>query len=208
PALERAGARHAHVLVFHPEGQTALIAEASTRGDRLSWDAVMELRTHARGGLRGEGAVRVVEVRRPDRAFWAALTRSLREFEVTEPEAVAQILRIEREVLLPAGRRWFAVEGQGTYPALGSLTVLEGVGFVDHVVTLPEARRQGFATAIVRRIVAEARAAGASDVLLLAEPGGGAQRLYERLGFATTTQLAGTLRPLDPRPRVERPPVC
>jgi GNAT superfamily N-acetyltransferase len=141
--------------------------------------------------------VEVVEVRRFDRGFWEDLSRSLREFDVTEPEAVAQILRIEREVVLPAGKRWFAVRDGTVHLAFGSLTVLEAMGNIDHVVTFPEARGRGFATAIVRRLVAEARDAGARRVTLLAEPRGEAQRLYQRLGFDTITQIASTLRPLD-----------
>ncbi|HEX9124366.1 MAG TPA: GNAT family N-acetyltransferase [Actinomycetota bacterium] len=191
PAIAEAGARHLHTVLFHPEEHTSLITEVSTRGDRLSWDAVMELRSWPASSL--PPGPQVEEIRRLDQRFWQDLARSLREFDVTEPAAEDQILRIEREVVLPAGKRWFGVRDGAGHLAFGSLTVLEGVGSIDHVVTFPEVRRRGYATAIVGRIVNEARSAGARRVTLLAEPGGQAQRLYERLGFATITQIASTL---------------
>jgi predicted GNAT family acetyltransferase len=60
---------------------------------------------------------------------------------------------------------------------------------VDHVVTFPPARRRGLASALTRRVVAEASAAGAERTYLLAEPDGVAGRMYERVGFAPVTQI-------------------
>lgn len=193
PALDRAGARNEHIVLFHPEDQTALITEASGRGDRLSWDAVMSLQGAAEAL---PGTIAVEEVPAFDDEFWADLAATLPSFDVTAPKAIAQILRIERELLLPAGKRWFAVREGRSRVAFGSLLVLGGAGFVDHVVTLPPARKRGYASAIVRRIVDEARAAGISAVWLLTEPGGRAEHLYRRLGFVTMTRIASTLRPL------------
>ena len=78
--------------------------------------------------------------------------------------------------------------------AFASLHVLDGIGYLDHVVTFPEARGRGYASALVRRAAAEAGAAGAERLLLLAEPDGKALALYERLGFVTIGHLAGSLR--------------
>jgi GNAT superfamily N-acetyltransferase len=97
---------------------------------------------------------------------------------------------MERDVLVPAGRRWFAVAGLDGPDALAALLVLDGIGFVDHVVTFPNARRQGLARALSVRVVAEARAAGAERTYLLAEPDGVAARMYEAIGFAPVTQIA------------------
>ncbi len=193
PALRSAGARHEHIVLFHPDAHADLVTEASTRGDRLSWDAVMVLRDR---GATAAGTVAVEEVDVFDEALWKDLATSLPEFDVTAPTAATQILRIERELLLPAGKRWFAVREGRRRVALGSLLVLAGAGIVDHVVTLPEARGRGYASAIVRRIVEEARPAGAGSLWLLTEPGGRAERLYQRLGFVTITRIASTLRPL------------
>jgi GNAT superfamily N-acetyltransferase len=191
PPIERSGARHVHLVVFHPEELTGILTEASSRGDKLSWDAVMEL-----GGAPVEppSEIRVEEVVRFDRRFWRAYRESLRHFEIAETEVVEQLVGMEREVLIPGGKRWFEVR-EGSRPvAFGSLVSFEGVGYVDHVVTFPKARRRGFASAITRRIVTEARAAGLGHVYLLVEPDGHAVALYERLGFVLVAQIASTLR--------------
>ena len=42
PAMDRAAMGRSHVVVFSPEDQTDLLAEASTRGETLAWDLVMQ----------------------------------------------------------------------------------------------------------------------------------------------------------------------
>jgi GNAT superfamily N-acetyltransferase len=192
PVMDRIGARHVHIVVFHPERLTALLSEASTRGDRLSWDTVMELRGKASAAPSGTD---VEEVDPHDPSFWPAYQESLGEFRITEEGAVRQLADIERDVLIPAGKRWFAVREAGRPRALGSLMGMEGVGFVDHIVTFPEARRRGYAGAVVRRIAEEARRSDLDHLYLLAEPGADAVALYERLGFDAIGHIASTLRP-------------
>jgi ribosomal protein S18 acetylase RimI-like enzyme len=194
PALSRSGCPREHVVVFRPEEQTALLVEASTRGERLAWDLVM---VH-RGPVEPSPEVPVEEVLDPDDAFWLTHRESLALFDLTDPGALDQVAAIEREVLLPAGRRWFAVPGPDGVPAsLAALLVLEGIAFVDVVVTFPWARRRGYATALTRRVLAEASAAGAERTYLLAEPRGRAVLLYRRLGFEPVTQLASWVGPVD-----------
>jgi GNAT superfamily N-acetyltransferase len=192
PLLDRSGARHTHMALFHPERLTTILSEASTRGDRLSWDTAMELRGRTSDVMSG---VEVEEIGPLDPAFWPAYRGSLGEFQVTEEDAVKQLVDIEREVLIPAGKRWFAVRENGRPLALGSLIGLESVGYVDHVVTFPEARRRGYASAIVRRIALEARRSDLDHLYLLAERGAEAVSLYERLGFEAIGHIASTLRP-------------
>jgi len=194
PLLDRSGARHAHMVLFHPEQLTTILSEASTQGDRLSWDTAMELRGRTPDVPSG---VDVEETGPLDPAFWPAYRESLRQFQVTEEDAVRQLMDIERDVLIPAGKRWFSVRQGGRLLALGSLIGLEGAGFVDHVVTFPEARRRGFAGAVVRRIVQEARRSDLDHLYLLAERGAEAVSIYERLGFEAIAHIASTLRPLS-----------
>jgi ribosomal protein S18 acetylase RimI-like enzyme len=192
PVMDRIGARHTHMVVFHPEQLTALLSEASTRGDRLSWDTAMELRGQAPDA---PSAIDVDEVDPRDPSFGPAYRGSLGEFQITEEDAIRQLEDIERDVLIPAGKRWFAVREAGRPRALGSLIGMEGVGYVDHVVTFPEARRRGYAGAVVRRIAEEARRSDLDHLYLLAEPGAEAVALYERLGFEAIGHIASTLRP-------------
>ncbi|HEU4354212.1 MAG TPA: GNAT family N-acetyltransferase [Actinomycetota bacterium] len=193
PVVSRAGCRREHVVVFFPEAQTDLLVQASTRGERLVWDLVM-----VHDGDLDEGDDRVREVGRPDERFWRAHRDSARHFDVRDERVLDQLSAIEREVLVPSGRRWFVVpDDAGEAEAFAALVVLDGVGFVDHVVTLPEARRRGHATALTRRLVLEARAAGAERTYLLTEPHGVAEALYGRLGFARVTQITSWVAPLD-----------
>jgi ribosomal protein S18 acetylase RimI-like enzyme len=206
PAMRRSGSRRSHVVIFHPQDQTDLVVEASTRGERITWDLVMEHPGRAGAG-QGPGAAGAndgakdregpaVDPAAPGDAFWAAHRASLRWFDIIEPDVIDQLEAMEREVMIPGGRRWFGAPGGEGIAALAALMVLEGVGFVDHVVTLPPARRRGLATALTRRAVTEAVAAGAERVYLLAEPGGVAAAMYERLGFAPVTQIASWISEL------------
>jgi ribosomal protein S18 acetylase RimI-like enzyme len=180
-------------VIFHPEAQTDLVVEASSRGERITWDLVME---HRGSGPDGDG--RVVEVGDLDEAFWSAHRESLRWFDITDADVVEQLERMEADVLVPAGRRWFAVPGPDGPDALAALLVLDRVGYVDHVVTFPRARRRGLARALSVRVVAEARAAGAERTYLLAEPEGAASRLYESIGFVRVTQIASWISEIAP----------
>jgi ribosomal protein S18 acetylase RimI-like enzyme len=191
PAMRRSGSERSHVVVFHPEDQTDLIAAASTRGERIVWDQVMVTGGHV------EPTGRVEEVSAFDGSFWVVHRDSARLFDVSDEETLDQLQAVERDVLIPAGRRWFAVVDDGRRVALAALLVLERTGFIDHVVTFPDARRRGHAEALTRRIVGEATAMGAERTYLLAEPEGGAVRIYDRIGFERVAHLASWLAARD-----------
>ena len=148
PAMRASGSERSHVVIFHPEDQTDLIATASTRGDRIAWDLVMMM------GRDLEPTGRVEEISAFDGPFWVLHRDSAR-------------------------------------------LVLEATGFVDHVVTFPDARRRGHAEALTRRIVSEATAMGAERTYLLAEPEGGAVRIYDRIGFERVAHFASWLAARD-----------
>jgi ribosomal protein S18 acetylase RimI-like enzyme len=184
PEMARTARGRSHVVVFQPQDQTELIVEASSRGERLAWDLVM-----VHEGQAPDPTVAVREVTSFDPSFAAVHRASLRWFDVTDPAVLEQLGAIEREVMIPAGRRWFVV-GDERPLALAALLVLEDVGCLDHVVTFPEARGRGYATSLTSAAVVAAREAGAERTYLLAEPDGSARRLYERIGFRATAQIA------------------
>jgi ribosomal protein S18 acetylase RimI-like enzyme len=192
PAMRASGSERSHVVVFHPEDQTELVAAASTRGDRIVWDLVM---VAAGGDVEPTGEVE--EVSAFDGSFWSAHRDSARLFDISDDDTLDQLQAMERDVLLPAGRRWFSVLDGGRRVALAALLVLERTGFVDHVVTFPDARRRGHAEALTRRLVREAAAMGADRTYLLAEPEGDAVRVYDRIGFERVAHLASWLAPRD-----------
>jgi ribosomal protein S18 acetylase RimI-like enzyme len=193
PAMARSGSARSHVVIFFPEDQTDLVAEASTRGERVSWDLVM---VHADEDVDDADAP-VEEVHDFDASFWRAHAASTRLFDVDEQPTVDQLQALEREVMIPGGRRLLTVRERGEAMALAALLVLEVAGFLDHVVTFPAARRHGYAQALTRRAVAEAAQAGARQTFLLAEPGGSAERIYTRLGFERAGYLASWLSPIS-----------
>jgi GNAT superfamily N-acetyltransferase len=135
-----------------------------------------------------------------DARFWAAHRDSMRWFDIVEPDVVEQLQAIERDLFVPAGRRWFAAADDDGIRALAALIVLEGVGYLDHVVTVPGARRRGFASGLTRRAVAAARTSGAERTYLLAEPNGAAARMYADLGFTPIVRLASWISDLAPPP--------
>ncbi|MEX2406757.1 MAG: GNAT family N-acetyltransferase [Actinomycetota bacterium] len=193
PAMARCECRRAHVVVFRPEDQTDLLVEASTRGDPILWDLVME---HS-GATEFDRAPRVEEVKEFDGAFWRAHRESLAWFDVKDAGVVDEIATIERDLLVPAGRRWFAVRQDGASVAFAALLVLEGVGYIDHVVTFPEARRRGYASALARHAASESANAGAERTYLLAERDGPAAAMYGSIGFGPVTTIASWVSEQD-----------
>ncbi len=196
PAIDAADAAAFHVVMFRPAATTRLLAELSSRGDRLSWDVVM-----CRMGEPPEvhnlpvGTRGVEELSTGDE-LWDRVGSSLASFGVTEPEIVRQLLRLERETMEPGNvKRWFGVrDDRGEIVTLAALVLLSDLAYVDHVVTFPEARGRGYARAVVTRLVREARASGVRRTFLLVDPAGPLP-LYERLGFREVTRIASTLAP-------------
>jgi len=140
-----------------------------------------------------------VEELPPADELWTAAAGSMRDsFGIEPAAAVEQLLTLERAVLAPAGKRWFAVrDDHGRPVSLGTLLVLAGTGYVDNVATDPAARGRGYAGAIVTRIAHETREAGAAGPFLLTDPGSPAVvRFYERRGFASAGFLVSTKGPM------------
>lgn len=189
PAMDRTARGRSHVVVLHPDEQTELLVEASSRGERLAWDLVMEHR-----GVPVGGSAAVEEIAAFDEIA-EAHRDSMHWFGITDPEVVDELEAVEREVMLPSGRRWFVVRDAGAPVALAAVSVLQEVGYLDHVVTFPDARKRGFATALAARAVVAARDGGAERTYLLAEPGDEAARIYERVGFRPVTQIASWISP-------------
>lgn len=196
PQLHAAGAIRLHVVMFRPDGASRLLVELSSRGHRLSWDAVME-------------QTRPVGPRAPadeltdlDDAFWVRYQASLPAFEPISRRAVRQLVELERTVFLGLGKRWFGVRERDRLVALGSLLVLDRVAYLDHVVTFPEARRRGHASSVTATMARAGRDAGAEHVVLLADrEAPGPIALYRSLGFEHVGSIAsshGELRDPDP----------
>jgi N-acetylglutamate synthase-like GNAT family acetyltransferase len=190
PTLRPGGSRHLQIVMLRADAAPGLVEEAVGTGLRSSDDTVMEFR----GSAASDDGDRRVERADPGPELWEVLERSYREFDVTHPEVTEQLLRWNREVLAPRGRRYYLARRDGQVAGIGALQVAAGIGYVDDVVTFPEHRRMGVASSIVRRIVHDAAAAGADATFLLAdEPG--PIRLYRTLGFEETGAIRTLLGP-------------
>ncbi len=88
--------------------------------------------------------------------------------EISDPRMTAYLARVDGR---PASRC--------------ELLSSKGLGRVEAVRTLARYRRHGLAAAVVRQAVLDSLARGNEITYIYAEPGGQAQRLYERLGFRT-----------------------
>ena len=194
PAMRRAGAEVEHVVAFDPDAVRRVLAELSSRGHRLTWDAVMAWSEERRGG----GPTVPVETIALDEVGWEAVRASLAgPFGIEEGAPLEQLMRLEREVLAPSGKRWFGVRVDGRWVSLAALLVLSEVAYVDNVSTEEGFRGRGYASAVTRRLVREARAEGVGTTFLLADPHEEATiRLYERLGFRRVGTLASSRGPI------------
>jgi len=86
---------------------------------------------------------------------------------------------------------YFLARRDGRVAGMGAVQVRDGVAYVDDVVTFPEHRRRGVASAVVRRLVREAAASAGATFLLADRPD--PIRLYRTLGFVETGRLESTL---------------
>ena len=207
PALRDAGAAYEVVEFWAPPSTCpALRSMESTAGD-VGRDVMMRFggglpeaeRAVSRVRRRNDDAVAVQEIPNPGRSFWKVYRDSRLEFggEMTG-ETLRQLVRRDREVLVPAGLRLFGGYVGDELAGFASLVSLATVGYVDNVVTLPAFRRRGVASAVTTRTVRESLASGDRATILLAERGGAPQGLYERLGFAVEANVVTVTTKLEP----------
>lgn len=197
PALRAAGATTEHVVSFYPDPTAALLRALEARGHTLTWDLVMDRGIGPSSAARPDRDGVDVEAIDDGPELWTRVGDSLALFEFGRGDVVVQLIAIERDVLPAAGKRWFGIrDDDGALVSLGAVMVLEGVGYVDNVVTFPHARGRGLAGAVTASLVRAAAAWGATNVCLLADPQApSVVRMYERLGFRGVGMLAATRGP-------------
>lgn len=83
---------------------------------------------------------------------------------------------------------WTAWEGGRSVSSAATVATTQALGIYS-VGTLPELRGRGYAEAVMRRAIAEARARGAQGPLVLQSSPAGLE-LYRRLGFKTVTNYS------------------
>lgn len=122
-----------------------------------------------------------------------ARERQIRSYPWGTPEVARQLL--DAKARIPVGARFFAVTAGGAVASYGDLYLDGKIAQVEDVATVPEQRGHGYASAVVLRAVAEARAAGAELVFLVADAEDWPRELYRRLGFDEIGANLKLLRP-------------
>lgn len=201
PMLEHDGIGFEHVEFMCLADRMPAAREAQAACGRSRPDVVMAFDGDdppAPPGI-GPSSVVVREVTNPDEPFWQAWIDSRLEFGTPMPRAVlSQLLDRDRSVFRPAGMRIFAGFLDEELAGFCSLLSLEAAGYIDSVVTVKEQRRRGVASATVSAAVTASLRGRDRATFLLAEAGGRAQRLYERLGFRVIARANGYTRPRQP----------
>ncbi len=118
---------------------------------------------------------------------WAAIQQRGFGTGATSPLAID----LARAAVAFSGIKPFLARLDHAAVGAGMLIAWDGVCGIYGVATLPEARRQGVGTALVRVMIQAARARGSRPICLQAETGSTTQRWYERLGFRVVYDRTG-----------------
>jgi ribosomal protein S18 acetylase RimI-like enzyme len=194
PMLEADGIEFEHVEFMCLADPMRAVAQAQAASGRTRPDAVMAFQ--ADDVPRPHTEALITEITDPDDAFWRYWMDSRLEFGTAMSVSVLdQLLDRDRSVYWPAGMRIFAGFLDDRLAGFCSLLSMQGAGYIDSVVTLPDARRKGVASRTVCAAVAASRLVRDRATFLMAELGGRPHRLYERLGFRTISRAVGFTRP-------------
>ncbi len=138
------------------------------------------------------------------RAYWDLMWLNWKEHRDKEgrpsDEGVArQMLDAHRRKQPPVQYFMAYLEGR---PAayFNSWEGLDGVGQVEDLFTHPEFRNQGIARSLIHHCVSEARASGARQVVIVADPADSPKKLYERMGFLPVAWTSYYLKRLSDEP--------
>jgi len=119
-----------------------------------------------------------IEIQLADSHYDDWATIMCRSFDVSSDKA-----DVGRHVLQTLEDRHYLATVDGVPAGCTLLHLRDGIGYIDFVGVAPEFRRQGIASALVARAVADSEKSGAETTILETAAGSAAERLYSRLGF-------------------------
>jgi len=202
PALGRVGAMDEHIEFMDADDESPALRELLASPGEHDPDVLMVYEADRSAFTPGALAempqgVEVTEVLHPEEPFWELYADVPNQYGERLPDEVLdQMLHRVEQLFVPAGERFFLGTVNGTDAGVTSVLTLEGVAYVDNVVTWPEFRRRGVASAMVSHAVRASLDGRADLVFLLTAEGGAAQRVYERVGFQVWRRCFGFTRPL------------
>lgn len=200
PALEETRATDEHIEFMDADDESPALRDLMTSTGERDSHLLMAFDNGPSALSDTPPGVEVHEVDKPEEPFWELLRDMPNLYGHRLPDDVLdQMLDRIRDVFVPAGMRFFVGTVNGTEAGVVSVLTLERVAYVDNVVTWPEFRGRGVATATVRATVRGSLGEGAELVFLLAEEGGQPQHLYERLGFRALRRCFACTRPVPSR---------
>jgi len=171
------GMKHRYVVTRQP----TLADELEPEFEQLGWDVDRTLVMALRHEADRPGSVEVEQV-----ALEAAepLRLALREDHPwTTREANPQLLEYDRRMANVYQDRWFVARHDGEVASGCRLYQHDGIGQVEDVETLPHARNQGLARAVVLAAAQASREDGDEPTFITADATDWPLKLYERLGF-------------------------
>lgn len=185
-----------HVVVEDAEAQRELEPAFTTAGWKADREVLMALE---RGPDRAVDSSAVVDV--DHASLQALLTRwTLEDHPETTPETMRELLDFYARETRARGDRGFSIVGEGgSAAAMTKLRAAENVAQIEDVYTVPEARGQGFARALVTHAVTVAGADSPDLIFIMADDNDWPKELYARIGFEPVGRLLQFHRELPRR---------
>lgn len=169
-----------HLVVEHRATADALEPQLRAGGWSVERDVVM----HLEGNPEPARDPRVVGELTEDQMVELMLAWLREEHLGVRDEDAADVGEFSRRVGRVWGeRRLGVVASDGAPLAVTKLRIDGTLGWVEDVYTVPGARGNGFATALVTTAARGARDAGCTDVIIVADADDWPQHLYAKLGF-------------------------
>ena len=183
--IGRAGVSHRSLYAYDRDDAERLVRELEPRGWEVERGVYMVLRREPDRPASPEVAVEETVLDEVEEVRREFLADDLSEYfpEGVTREVLDQYLAFDRIVGEVSGDRWFVVRANGRVESFCRLLSDEGLGQVEEVATLPQARNRGYARAVVLAAVAASRAADQELTFLGALADDWPRRLYARLGF-------------------------
>lgn len=180
-SIGAAGMRHRTVVVREPEDGRRLVPEFESRG----WGIEPGIRMVVRRAPDRQSEIQVAERRMDEIGELRAelIRKQLAELGVHDEDVTDQLLEWESRIGVCDGDRWFVAPAIGEPASACRLLARDGVGQVEDVGTLPQARGRGLARAVTLAAARASENDGNELTFLAAAADDWPRLLYDKLGF-------------------------